>query len=140
MPYSCQEGRNADGEETHGGTCNTHGRCAASAVAARSGGRLGPRATDGRLGIQCRGGYGRVWAAFGLDFERLTVGVKVSGVENVGEVDDIARADVEVGDEVYAALEIILDGDKRGRSCEERDVRICDYNGVLRDALVGAIP
>ena len=65
-----------------------------------------------------------VLTAFRLDFERITVGVKlprgqhghgegggdtyVSGVENVGEVDDIASANVEVRDEVYAALEIIL--------------------------------
>jgi hypothetical protein len=32
----------------------------------------------------------------------------VSAVEDVGEVDDIACAGVEVGDEVYAALVIIL--------------------------------
>ena len=62
--------------------------------------------------------------AFGLDFERFTVGIKLSRgqnengkgagdtymscIENVGEVDDIACADVEHGDEVYAALIIIL--------------------------------
>ena len=109
------------------------------------------------------GGYGGkcVLTAFGLDFERVTVGVKlprgqngngegggdtyVSGIEDVGEVDNIACADVEVGDEVYAALGVILcrrtglaartwaqegtirtDGDNWGRSCEERHVRVCD--------------
>lgn len=62
--------------------------------------------------------------AFGLDFERFTVGIKlslgqnengegagdtyVSCVENVGEMDDIAFAHVEVGHEVHAALKIIL--------------------------------
>lgn len=73
---------------------------------------------------------GRDWrlawglTAFGLDLERLTVGVilppgqsgsadgssdtYVSAVENIREVDDIACAGVEVRDEVYAALVIIF--------------------------------
>jgi len=62
--------------------------------------------------------------AFGLDFERLTVGevlprgqkgnaegsgdTYMSAVENVGEVDDIAWTRVEVGDEVNSALVAIL--------------------------------
>jgi hypothetical protein len=66
------------------------------------------------------------WAltAFGLDLKGLAVGViqppgqngnversrdtYICAVEDVGEVDDVARAGVEVGDEVYVAPVVVF--------------------------------